>query len=375
MKIRELICPDRKIEWLKIKLGAFAFASVMAPLWVTAQNVGIGTLLPQKTLTVNGTILLDQGNNNQGGLDSAALLFGTSGGVGIISNKTAAGSINSLSFFTNNNMRMNISAAGNIGIGGINNGGSRLYVMGTTNMTGSAEIGGNLNVEGDGIIDNNFRINGRIGINGATNGSFGLMVNNSNSYFEGNITTTGTASIGGTVQATGNVNVGSNLNVTNDGIINNNFRVNGRVGINGPTNGSFGLIVNNSNSYFQGNITATGTVNAAGDLTIKGNGHVRSNGPSNLRVSFIARTVDQHINNGASAAVLVNTGFTGGNNDVRVMVSQVMSDPGASVQWQRVNIMVSSVANDGTCNLWLNNHSGANGIVKGTVYLTVIGKD
>jgi hypothetical protein len=341
----------------------------------TGQNVGIGTPTPLKRLSVNGTIMLDQHNTNSGTLDSAALLFGSSGGVGIISNKTAAGSINSLSFFTNNLMRMNISSAGNVGIGGLNNGGSRLHVVGTTSMTGSAEVGGNVVVEGDGIINSNFRVNGRIGVNGATNSNYGLIVNNSNSYFQGNITTTGTASIGGSLQVTGNANVGNNLSVVNDGIIENNFRVNGRIGINGPTNGSYGLMVNNSNSYFQGNVTATGTVNAAGDLTIKGNGHVRSNGPSNLKVSFISKSVDESINNGASASVLVNTGFTGGNGDVRVMVSQIMGDVGASVQWQRVNVMVSSVSNDGTCLLWLNNHSGANGIVKGTVYLTVIGKE
>jgi hypothetical protein len=175
----------------------------------------------------------------------------------------------------------------------------------------------------------------------------------------------------------GNLTVGNTITVNNDGIIENNFRVNGRVGINGPTNGSYGLMVNNSNSYFQGNVTATGTINAAGNLTVKGNGHVRSNGPSNLRVGFISRNVDMHINNGSNASVVLDlSDFEGGNNDIRVFVSQIASDPGGTVLWAEVNVMVSSINSvNNTCLLWLYNNSGVNGILKGTIYLTVIAKD
>lgn len=294
-----------------------------------AQNVGIGTNAPQAPLHVVGTILSTHVHANQTGRFD---------------------------------QRISINAEPNNSY--------RLYLN-----SGHTFLGGNLIVENDGIIENNFRINGRIGINGATNGSYGLYVNNSNSYFQGNIIATGTANITGSVTTSGNLNAGNNLNVTNDGIIENNFRVNGRIGINGGTNGNYGLIVNNSNSYFQGNVTTTGTLSAAGNLIIKGNGHVRSNGPSNLRVSYISRSVDLHINNGGNASVLINTGFTGGDGDIRVMVAQIKSDIGASVPWQEVTVTVSSVSNDGTCLLWLYNHSGANGIVKGIVYLTVIGKD
>jgi len=79
------------------------FLSVVSAIVISvqAQNVGIGTDAPQKKLTVNGSILLDQNNTNDGGIDSAALLFGTNGGVGIASKKTSTGWQNGLSFFTN----------------------------------------------------------------------------------------------------------------------------------------------------------------------------------------------------------------------------------------------------------------------------------
>jgi hypothetical protein len=383
---------------------AFHFSTVliisMINTLVLAQNVGIGTETPYKRFSVNGTILLDHNNTNTGGIDSAALLFGTAGGVGISSKKGGPGNVNNLSFYTNNQIRMMIGASGKVGIGGENTSGFLFRVFGTSQFTdnifvdgvmvaehanlsgelltgGNIHAGGDLSVADDGIIGNNFRVNGRVGINGPTNGSFGLFVNNSNSYFQGNISTLGTGSFTGSISTLGNLTVANTITVNNDGIIENNFRVNGRVGINGPTNGSYGLMVNNSNSYFQGNVTATGTINAAGNLTVKGNGHVRSNGPSNLRVGFMSRNVDMSINNGANAAVLVDlSDFEGGNNDMRVFVSQIASDPGGTVLWPEVNVMVSSVNSvNNTCLIWLYNNSGVSGTLKGTIYLTVIAKE
>jgi len=374
-------------------IGCYAIQS-------TAQNVGIGTQTPFKKLSVNGTIVVDHNNTNSGSMDSAALWFGTAGGVGIASNKVGEGNTNDLTFFTANQNRMNISMNGNVGIGIYNMGAFKFQVNGTSNFMDNifingvlvaedanvsgelilgtdAVIGENLNVGSDGIIGNNFRVNGRAGINGPTNANYGLYVNNSNSYFQGNITASGSASTSGSISTSSNLSAGNNLTVGNDGIIENNFRVNGRVGINGATNAGYGLMVNNSNSYFQGNITATGTINASGNLTVKGNGHVRSNGPSNLKIGFTSKSVNINIANGSNASVIANISeFTGDNDDVRVFVSQVVSDAGGVVLWPEVNITVMNVNSaNGTCLLWLYNNSGVSGILKGTIYLTTISKD
>jgi hypothetical protein len=321
---------------------------------LTGQNVGIGTDNPQAKLQVVGTVMATEGLVED--------IMRVNGRVGIngpahISYRLFVN--NGHSYFQGNTITTGTAT-----------------INGVVNAASNVSVGSNLNVANDGIIENNFRVNGRVGINGATNGSYGLMVNNSNSYFQGNTITTGTATIDGILTTGSNLSVGGTLNVANDGIVGNNLRVNGRVGINGPTNANYGLFVNSSNSYFQGNVTATGTVSAAGNLTIKGNGHVRSNGSSNLYIGFTSKYVNMAINNGATAAVSANISpFTGDNNDVRVFVAQVVNDNG-DVLWQKVKITVMGVnAADNTCLLWLHNDSGANGVLKGTIYLTTIAKD
>lgn len=86
------------------------FLSIPAILMVinsTAQNVGIGTVNPLKLFSVNGSILVDEGNLNTGFLDSAALRFGTNANVGISSNQAGAGTnLNGLDFWTNNTKRI-----------------------------------------------------------------------------------------------------------------------------------------------------------------------------------------------------------------------------------------------------------------------------
>ena len=325
-----------------------------------AQNVGIGLGNPIYPLHVAGTI-----KTNENLIAS---------GTGWIAGKVTIGEV-----VPNDEYKLRVIGGKTwtsiLTAGGAGWEGKMLSVHGDAKFSGGLEMNGtlsgvttaqaqNLQLSNDGIVEGNFRVNGRIGANGATNSNYGLIVNSSNSYFQGNTTTTGNALVQGS------------LNVTGDGIIESNFRVNGRIGINGATNANYGLIVNNSNSYFQGNVTATGTVSAPGNLIIKGNGHVRSNGPSNLRVGFNSKYVNLSINNGASVSVLANiTTFTGGNDDVRVFVSQVVNDNG-SVPWSEVKVTVMGVnSTDNTCLLWLHNTSGANGILKGTIYLTTIAKD
>lgn len=320
-----------------------------------AQNVGIGTQTPQKLLSVNGSIILDQGNSNFGTLDSAALLFGNLGGVGISSQKTNGDLQWGLSLWTNNLPRLNIRNNGNVGIG-------------TTDPTSTLHVIGNINASSF-IYTPQAHFTTRVGINGWANASYRLHVQNGDSYFEGKGTFDGAVGVGGvnntghqfyvngTSRFTGTVNlngilngmsagftnnvvvgttvsvgtnatIGNNLNVGNDGIIDGNFRVNGRVGINGATNANYGLIVNNANSYFQGNTITTGNATVQGNtslqgnLTIKGNGHVRSNGASSLLVGFTTKAVSLTVPAGGSLDVEVSLPAFNSANDMRVQINQ-----------------------------------------------------
>ncbi|MBC7934932.1 MAG: hypothetical protein H7Y86_06195, partial [Rhizobacter sp.] len=316
-----------------------------------AQNIGIGSPNPQKKLTVNGSILLDENNTNDGGIDSAALLFGTSGNVGIASKKTSAGWQNGMSFFTNAQNRMTLGANGFLGINtnlpsyplhvnGVirgntdiwatglgrfdgrlaigsaglpeyklhNNGNS--FLGGNVNVTGTTALSGILNVAGYTTIDDNARVNGHLGIGGPASGFYGLHVQSAQAGFDGNLTVDETAFLG-------------DLQVNRDGIINGNARVNGRIGINGATHGSYGLMVNNANSYFEGNATVQGNTNLQGNVTIQGNGHVRSNGNSSLRMGFESVSVTGSWNGKQERNFTINLPDFGTNiENIRVSVAQ-----------------------------------------------------
>ncbi len=319
----------------------------------SAQKVGIGTSSPQKLFSVNGTIMLDQGNKNSGSLDSAALVFGSAAQVGIFSRKTIGDNKDGFDFVTNGITRMTIGSGGTVGI------------------NGNANVGGILNVTGATVIDDNFRVNGRAGIGGATDGNYQLIVHGGNSYFDGNTSTTGNSDVTGA------------LNVGGVGIVGDNFRVNGRVGIGGATNASYQLIVNNGNSYFDGNIstnanaTVTGTVNANGNLTIKGNGHVRSNGSSNLKVGFDQVSFDVFVPAHDFVDVTANiTAFTGGNADIRVYPCQVATSVSASTAWEDLRYIPFAVnATNNTCKIRIQNLSGSGNVAVGTLYLMSVAKE
>lgn len=375
-----------------------------------AQNVGVNTNSPLKMLSVNGSILVDQNNTNDGALDSAAINFGTNGGVGLASKKTSAGWQNGLSFFTNNVNRMTLSAGGQLGInttspgyplhvngiirsntdiwatglgrfdGRVAIGGAGLpeyklhtsgnsYFAGNINVSGTTALNGALNLSGSALIEDNLRINGRVGINGPPPQNYGLHVH-WGSHFEGAVTTGNTMSIGST------------LTVNGDGIINNNFRVNGRAGINGPTHGSYGLMVNNANSYFegntttQGNATIQGNTNLQGNVTIQGNGHVRSNGNSSLRIGFESVYVTGNWSGQQERNFTINLPEFGTDiENIRVSVAQFNPEAWITTtsdfKWYIYNVN----HNNNTAQLRVINETNSSKEFYGNFYIMIVVKD
>ena len=141
-----------------------------------AQNVGINTPNPAKLLSINGSLLVDQNNTNPGTLDSAALLFGTSG-AGIFSNKIFSGNngnnAHGLDFWTANNRRMVISSNGFVGIN-----------LGASSPANYLDVNGSIRSRTSLIANNNLTVDNNANIGG-------------NATIDGNIVVAGTASVGG----------------------------------------------------------------------------------------------------------------------------------------------------------------------------------
>jgi hypothetical protein len=158
--------------------------------------------------------------------------------------------------------------------------------------------------------------------------------------------------------------------------IGGDFHATGNTAIGGSVDNDYRLRVYDGNARIGGNTEVTGEL-TTGTLTIGGNGSVRSNGTSPLRIGFDSKDVNVFINNNASVNIVANiTEFSGGSDDIRVMVSHVLNDPGGSLTWAEMIItpMVPNSASD-TISIWITNKSGSNGLLKGTIYLTSIAKN
>jgi hypothetical protein len=85
---------------------------------LTIQNsgIGLGTANPQKMLSINGGINIDQADVNNGAIEPGFTL-GDSSGEGIASKRTAAGNQYGLDFYTGFAPRMSITNGGLVGIG------------------------------------------------------------------------------------------------------------------------------------------------------------------------------------------------------------------------------------------------------------------
>lgn len=91
-------------------------------------KVGIGTVSPTQTLTVQNGFNLDAADANSGTITNG-LSFGATSGEGIASKRTTGVNQFGLDFYTNTTLRMSITQAGNVGIG-TNNPASKLDIVG-----------------------------------------------------------------------------------------------------------------------------------------------------------------------------------------------------------------------------------------------------
>jgi hypothetical protein len=344
-----------------------------------SQNVGVGLSNPLKKLSVNGSVMIDQNNLNTGTLDSAALVFGSAGSSGISSLKSGADA-HDLRFWANGQTKMLMSANGNLTIG---SGSSPLYRLWVRN--------GDSHFEGNMYSIGSIRTDTRIGIGGPAHNSYKLRVYDGPSYLEGDVNTTGNTALGGEVDGSYRLRVRNG-----DTRLDGSLHANVRAGIGGAPNNNYRLYVHNGESYFGGAVNINGqldvtTVDAfnlvgtnaivtsaeVSNLTIDGKGSVRSNGTSNLRIGFDQKTVNSVIAAHGGITVTANiTDFAGDNDDIRIMISQIIQNPGNTLFSDNLKVEVISVnAVNDTCDLRISNLSDVNATASITIYITSIAKN
>ena len=285
-----------------------------------AQNIGVGTNTPLEKLHVAGNLRVNE--------DLIAYQNGVLYDSLVVGN--LAGAANARVRVVGGKTRTDVLTVGGQG-----------FLNKMFSVYGNAQISGNtlvssLNATGNGTVSGNARIDGRIGINGATSASYGLLVNNAHSYFQGDVIVTGNKRINGRVGINGATNGSYGLIVNNadsylqgsatvltDAVVNGNSRINGRIGINGYTHASYGLMVNNAHSFFQGNLTVTGDLNVSGTSNLTTGGTVSSNGNSSIQIGMIQHHINKvSFGNEDSYTTFDLPEFGPNVDDIRVSVFQ-----------------------------------------------------
>ena len=173
-------------------------------------NVGIGTTNPQKNLSVQNGMNIDQADGNTGSPINAITL-GNSSGEGMGSKRNAGGNQWGLDFYTNSINRMSITNGGNVGIGittpvntldVIGNAGSAGNFVNTSSLNdaGLSGICNNVPGAGYGMIGQGggIGVSGQAFLTGTGNryGLYGIGSNGTNNYGVLGIASGGTAAYG-----------------------------------------------------------------------------------------------------------------------------------------------------------------------------------
>lgn len=393
-------------------------ASLLNTFFLFAQNVGIGTVTPKNKFSVNGTIAIDHDYTNNGTLDSASLLFGNNSKVGITSNKNnALIGYNGMDIWTNASKRISINEAGSVGIG-ITGPQHKLHVGGEIVafdyiLAGSSLRAGNLPFSNSyklQVNGGNSFLGGKLFVGGTTIGSEQLYVTgagggaNSARFTNGDVVVADNFSTGGNATVSGNFTANTMLSETTaringymsiGGVLDNNYKLrvydgNARIGgefhatgnsaVGGLPDANFRFRVYDGNSRFGGDVQVTGNVNA-GEVTtntINGNGVVKSNGPSQLRIGFDSKNINHQFSPGEVhfMTATLSTPISGNNNDFRILMSQYDNGPGGEDVMQFFGVTITNInAAANTCDIRLKNLSGATITLIGTMYLTTIAKN
>jgi hypothetical protein len=322
-----------------------------------SQNVGIGTAAPSHKLHVIGEIVASDYIHAATYLRAGSSTFSNSYRLQINNGNSLLG--------------------GKLYVGGTAPANEQFYVSGP-GIGGTSARFANGNV----IVENDFVASGNVAIGGSLDNNYKLRVYDGNARIGGDFHATGNAAIGGSVDNNfrlriydGNARIGGNAEVTGQ-------LTAGSAAIGGSIDDNFRLRIYDGNARVGGNAEITGELTAGSvaidnTLTIGGNGSVRSNGASPLRIGFDVKAVDVYIANNAKVSVTANiTDFSGDYDDIRVMVSHVVGDVASGLTWAEmiVTVMAPNSGTD-TCIIWITNKSGENGVLKGTIYLTSIAKN
>jgi hypothetical protein len=126
--------------------------SISGPLTISG-NVGIGLTGPQRALSVNAALNVDQANANNGAVNPG-ITFGSASGEGMASKRTAGGNQFGLDLYTGSAVRLSITNSGNVGIG-TSSPGAKLEVNGDVALMGKHALRGNdtwLRLNQDGVF-------------------------------------------------------------------------------------------------------------------------------------------------------------------------------------------------------------------------------
>lgn len=372
----------------------FLIALCFLGFTLSAQNVGIGTNAPMRKLSVVGSVMIDQNNQATGLLDSAALVFGTTG-VGITAKKTPGPGQAGLSLWTNGFERFNIGANGNIGFGGpysisykyrlyggdMMSDGSIISAEGLVGI-GNSAIGGSADNSFkfrvyENTLLNTLQTESGVTVGGTYDPAYKLRVVGGDTRFGGDMHATGNVAFGTTPDAVYRLRV-------HDGhtFLGGNLRTTGNTALGGTIDDAYRLRVWDGNSRFGGNVLVTGATTTTdltveNDLTIGGKGSVKSNGPSSLRIGFDQKSVSALIPGNDGISVVANiTDFAGGDDDVRVLVSHVDFLNSNAMLSNNVHILVINVdAAANTATIKIRNLGNNDAYFSAVIYLATIAKD
>ena len=302
-----------------------------ASITVHAQKVGIGTNMPQNSLSVNNSLGLDQSDSMPGTFDSTHMLrFGSNSKEGMASRRTSGTGKNGLDFYTRGFNRMRIDSNGNVGIG-------------TSSPQQLLDVNGYVRL-------------GVVGVGKLNDGLYPFEVSGTGSF--------------GEVRATNLLaDVAVLPSISGSTIFSDNLIVDGTSYLQ-STSISGNLAV----SQYATLPTLLGNTALTGNLTVNNGKGVISNSAGSTQLKYYTRTAGfQTINLTANGSILATMSFTAGfAHAPQVMVGQVTPDASIPGEWWKIQIIPFNVTKTG-CSVRIYNNSGASVSSKASWQIICIG--